>query len=61
MIKINIALAIVMLVVMEYLRRKYIDKRVAQEVNAKLNDESAYDSMRYWQCLTGALGPDCKP
>lgn len=64
MIKINIVLAISIFLVMEYFRRKYIDKRVAEQVQANLNrngSTSAYDDMRYWQCLTGALGPDCKP
>ena len=64
MIKIHIVTAIIVLLVMEYLRRQYIDKRVAEEVKANLNrngSTSAYDSMRYWQCITGQLGPDCKP
>lgn len=62
MIKINIVLAVSVFLVLEYFRRKYIDKRVAEQVQASLNrSESAYDSMRYWQCITGQLGPYCKP
>jgi len=82
MIKINIVLAISVFLVLEYFRRKYIDKRVAEQVQASLNRsesafksfsssksntsgrvsrDSGYDSMRYWQCITGQLGPYCKP
>lgn len=62
MIKINIVTAIIVLLVMEYLRRQYIDKKVKEEIQARLTPkERERDDIRYWECLTGQLGPWCKP
>tara|TARA_Y100000034_G_C6858821_1_gene390629 strand:+ start:1130 stop:1288 length:159 start_codon:yes stop_codon:yes gene_type:complete len=52
MIRIHIVTGIIIVLVMEYLRRKYIDKKVKEEVQASLMQNIGFPH---------ELGPDCNP